>query len=68
MHSFETAWIVPLRRAPAAGYQVKDQNDQRHDQQNVNESTGKVQTETQKPKNEKDHENCPQHIGPPSAS
>lgn len=51
-----------LQRTPASGDQVEDQDDQRDHQQKVNQTSGDVETETQKPQDQNDDENCPKHI------
>jgi hypothetical protein len=45
----------------ASGHQVEDQDDQRNHQQNVNQTTGNVEAEAQKPQNQNDDKNCPKH-------
>jgi hypothetical protein len=42
MHFPEIAWIAPSHYAAASGHQVKDQNSQRHNQQDVDQAGGKV--------------------------
>lgn len=49
------------QNAAAPGEQVDDQDDQREHQQKVNQATGCVETETQKPQNKKNNEDCPRH-------
>jgi hypothetical protein len=46
----------------ASADQVEDQDDQRDHQQKVNQAAGYVETETQKPQNQNDNQNCPKHI------
>jgi hypothetical protein len=46
--------------APAA-HQVDDQHDQGNNQQKVNQASGDVQAEAEKPENQEHHENCPKH-------
>jgi hypothetical protein len=53
-----------LHYTAASRHQVKDQDDHRHDQKDVDEAAGKVKAETQKPQNEKNYENCPKHGEP----
>jgi hypothetical protein len=36
-------------QGPPTAYQVEDQDDDGHDQQNVNETTGNVQAEAEQP-------------------
>jgi hypothetical protein len=40
---------------------VDYQDDQRHHQQNVDQTTRYVKAEAQKPQDKKDYENCPKH-------
>ena len=47
--------------ASSACHQVEDQNDQRHNEQKVNQATGNMKTEAQKPQNQNDDKNCPEH-------
>jgi hypothetical protein len=51
-----------LQRTPASGDQVEDQDGQRDHEQKVNQTSGDVETETQKPQDQNDDENCPKHI------
>jgi hypothetical protein len=51
-----------LQSATASGDQVDDQNDQRDHQQKVNQAAGYVKAEAQNPQDQKDDENCPEHI------
>jgi hypothetical protein len=53
--------ILALRHA-AAAYQVNDQQHQSNHQQQVNQTSGHVEAETEKPQNQKHNENCPQHF------
>jgi hypothetical protein len=46
----------------ASADQVEDQDDQRDHQQKMNQAAGYVETETQKPQNQNDNQNCPKHI------
>jgi len=46
----------------ATGDQVDDQDDQRHHQQKVDQGTGDVKAEAQKPQNQKNDKNCPEHL------
>jgi hypothetical protein len=46
---------------PSSRHKVENQNDQRHHQQKVNQTTGYVEAEAQQPQNENDHKNCPEH-------
>jgi hypothetical protein len=46
-----TTWTAPLvfpalHHTAATGHQVKDQNNQSHNQQNMDEAAGKVKAET----------------------
>jgi hypothetical protein len=50
------------QNSTAPGHQVEDQDDQRNHQQNVNQTTGNVEAESQKPQNQNDDKNCPEHI------
>jgi hypothetical protein len=45
----------------AATDQVEDQNHYGDDQQQVDETARYVETETQKPQNQQNHEDCPKH-------
>jgi len=54
--------------APSSGHQVEDQDQQRHNQQQVDQATGDMKAETQKPQNHQHYENCPKHMRLPSAS
>jgi hypothetical protein len=47
---------------PAAGQQVEDQHHQRHNEQQVDQTTGDMEAKTQKPQNHNDRENHPKHI------
>lgn len=50
------------QNSAASGNQVDDQDDQCDHQQKMDQATGYVQGEAQKPQNEKDYEDCPEHI------
>jgi len=52
---------APSQNAAAPREQVDDQDDQRDHQQKVNQATGYVKAEAQKPQNKKNNENCPKH-------
>jgi hypothetical protein len=41
--------------------QVDDQHNQRNNQQNVNQAAGNMEAEAQKPQNEEDDKDCPEH-------
>jgi hypothetical protein len=66
MHSLVAALNSPYigcgSRSPASGYQVKDQNDQGYNEQNMDQSSGNVKGETEKPQDENDDEYCPEHF------
>jgi hypothetical protein len=47
--------------------QVNDQNHQPHNQQQVDQASAHMQTETQKPQNHKNNKNRPKHINLPHA-
>jgi hypothetical protein len=51
-----------MRNLASSGYQIKDQDDQRNHQQEMNEAAGDVKTESEKPENQQDHEYCPEHF------
>jgi hypothetical protein len=42
--------------------QVKDQDNQRHHEQQMNQATRNVKTEPEQPKDQKDYKDCPEHI------
>jgi hypothetical protein len=45
----------------ASGQQVEDQDDYRQYQKQVNQGAGYMEAETQKPENQKNYEDCPEH-------
>jgi hypothetical protein len=47
------------------GDELDDQHYDSDDQQQVNEASGEVETEAQKPQNEKNDKNCPEHAQSP---
>jgi hypothetical protein len=47
--------------AAASAYQIKDQDDDGNDDQNVDQATADMEGEAEKPQNHKNHENCPKH-------
>jgi hypothetical protein len=51
-----------LQSDPPPADQVKDQDDQSDYQQKVDQTTGYVQAETQKPQNQNDDKDCPEHM------
>ena len=53
---------------PASGCQVENQDDQRRNQQKVDQATGDMKAETEKPYDQENHHNCPKHIRLLSAS
>ena len=53
-----------LETAAPSGQKVKDQNDQRDNQENVYQTPGNVEAKAQKPKHEDDDKDCPEHIEP----
>jgi hypothetical protein len=46
---------------PSAGQQLDDDHDDRHDQQEVDKSSGHVADQTQKPEHKQDDDNGPKH-------
>jgi len=48
--------------ASAFGNQVEDQDHHSHNQQKVDQAAADMKAESQKPHNQKNHENCPKHI------
>ena len=50
----DVATVAGLYSAPA-GYQVKDQNDHRNDQQDVNQAATNVTNKSQQPKDQQYH-------------
>jgi hypothetical protein len=48
-----------------AAHKVNDENHKRHHKQQVDQAAGHVETETEKPKNQKHYENRPKHIYSP---
>lgn len=48
--------------ASAAAEQIDDYHHQRYNQQQVNQTSGHMQAETQQPQNQKHSNNCPKHI------
>jgi hypothetical protein len=51
----------PSDRGSATAQQIDDQNNQPYNQQQVDQTSAHMQTETQKPQNQKHHKNCPKH-------
>ena len=47
---------------PASGYQVENQDDQRHNQQKVDQTPGDMKAETEKPHDQENHHYRPKHI------
>jgi hypothetical protein len=56
--------VLPSRSGTAA-QQVDDQNHHSYYQQQMDQATGNVQAEAQKPQNQKHNENRPKHICSP---
>jgi hypothetical protein len=54
--------------APASRYQVKDQDDDCHNDQNVNQTAAYMEREAQQPQNQKNYKDCPEHFYPPHAA
>jgi hypothetical protein len=54
--------LKSTNRSPSA-HQVNDQNHQPHNQEQVDQGSADMQTETQKPQNQKNNKNCPKHEG-----
>jgi hypothetical protein len=48
-------------RHPSPAHQVNDQDHQRYDQKQVNQAAGHVETEAEKPQNQKQNKDCPKH-------
>jgi hypothetical protein len=59
--NFPAAQAISQGSAASAD-QVEDQDDQRDHQQKMYKAAGYVETETQKPQNQNDDQNCPKHI------
>jgi hypothetical protein len=53
--------------SPSSTNKVDDEDYQRNHKQQVNQGTRNVQAESQKPKDQQDDKNCPEHIHPSSA-
>jgi hypothetical protein len=53
---------VTLNCTTPPGEQIKDQNGQGDYEQNVNQTAGDVETESQKPQDENYDEDCPKHM------
>jgi hypothetical protein len=51
-----------LRNSTSPGYQVKDQDDQRYNKQEMDQAAGNVKTEPEKPQDYENYEDCPQHL------
>jgi hypothetical protein len=49
---------------PSSTDQVDDEDYQRNHKQQVNQGTRDVQAESQKPKDQQDYKNCPEHVHP----
>jgi hypothetical protein len=49
-------------RTSSSAQQVDDQNHQPHNQQQVDQTSAHMQTETQKPQNQKNNQNGPKHV------
>jgi len=47
---------------PASGHQVQYKHYQRHHQQEMDKTTGNVKAESQKPENQKNYKDCPEHL------
>jgi len=50
---------------PTAAQKVNDENYKRHHKQQVDQTAGHMETEAEKPQNQKHYENCPKHIYSP---
>jgi hypothetical protein len=50
------------RDSASSGYQVEDQDDQSHHQQEMNQAAGDVKAESEKPENQEDYEYRPEHF------
>jgi hypothetical protein len=53
--------LVASEATSPSGQQVEDQNDHRQYQKQVNQGAGYMEAETQKPENQKNYEDCPEH-------
>jgi hypothetical protein len=52
---------------PATGKEIDDENDNGDNQKQMNIPAGNVKTPSQKPQNDQDGKNCPQHSQSPPA-
>jgi hypothetical protein len=57
------AWLVKRLDSSTAADQVENQDDDCNHQQDVDEASADVQTETKQPENEEDNDDCPKHEG-----
>jgi hypothetical protein len=53
--------------APVSRYQVKDKDDDCHNDQKVNQTTAYMEREAQQPQNQKNDKDCPEHFHPSRA-
>jgi hypothetical protein len=53
---------IALNGTTPPGQQIIDQDGQSDYEQDVNQTTGDVKAETQKPQDQKDHKDCPEHM------
>ena len=51
-------------RSASSGHQVKDENDQRHNQQNVDQAAGNVKAEAEQATGLKELQDRPKHLVP----
>jgi hypothetical protein len=52
------------QKSPSARHQVEDQDNHRDNQQNMYQAAGNMETEAQKPQNQKNNKNSPKHTPP----
>jgi phage-related protein len=60
-----TGYCLSSARSSSPAQEVNDQNHQSHNQQYVDQASADMQTETQKPQNQKNNKNRPKHVNLP---